>query len=91
MSMVKVYLPELGEGIAKATISYWYAEEGATVVEGSELVEVSTDKAVFNVPAPCSGILAEIVAHEGDVVGVGAILAMIEEDTVSESGEEETS
>lgn len=87
--MVKVYLPGLGEGITKATISYWYAEEGATVVEGSELVEVSTDKATFNVPAPCSGNVVEIVAHEGDEVEVGSVLATIEEDTVSESGEEE--
>ncbi|MFB3918518.1 dihydrolipoamide succinyltransferase component (E2) of 2-oxoglutarate dehydrogenase complex [Candidatus Velamenicoccus archaeovorus] len=86
--MVKVYLPELGEGVAKATVSYWYVEEGATVTEGSELVEVSTDKATFNVPAPCSGNVIEIVAHEGDVVEIGAVLAVIEEDTVSESEEE---
>ena len=89
MGVVKVYFPELGEGIAKATISYWYAEEGASVVECSELVEVTTDKAVFNVPAPCSGTLSEVVAHEGDVVEVGAVLAIVEEDTVSESGEDE--
>jgi len=87
--MVKVYLPELGEGITKATISYWYVEEGATVTEGSELVEVSTDKAAFNVPAPCSGNVRGIAVHEGDVVEIGSLLATIEEDTVSEPGEEE--
>jgi pyruvate/2-oxoglutarate dehydrogenase complex dihydrolipoamide acyltransferase (E2) component len=87
--MVKVYLPELGEGITKATISYWYVEEGAMVTEGSELVEISTDKATFNVPAPCSGSLKEIAAHEGDVVEIGSLLAVIEEDTVTEPGEEE--
>jgi pyruvate dehydrogenase E2 component (dihydrolipoamide acetyltransferase) len=53
------------------------------------MVEVSTDKATFNVPAPCSGNVVEIAAHEGDVVEIGSVLAMIEEDTVSESGEEE--
>ncbi|MDD5019516.1 MAG: lipoyl domain-containing protein [Candidatus Omnitrophica bacterium] len=87
--MVKVFLPNLGEGITKATVSYWYAEEGAAVVEGAELVEVSTDKATFNVPAPCSGTLMGIAAHEGDMIEVGAVLATIEEDTVSESGEQE--
>ena len=87
--MIKVYLPELGDGILKATVSYWYTEEGATVVEGSDLVEISTDKATFNVPAPCSGTLVQIVAHEGDVIEVGAVLATVEEDTVSESGDEE--
>ncbi|HAJ57444.1 MAG TPA: biotin attachment protein [Candidatus Omnitrophica bacterium] len=87
--MIKVYLPELGENITKATISYWYAEEGASVVEGTDLVEVATDKATFNVPAPCSGTLVEVVAHEGDTVHPGEVLAAIEEDTVSDDKTEE--
>ena len=85
--MVKVYMPELGENIPKATISYWYFEEGASVIEGNDLVEVSTDKATFNVPAPCSGTLMEIMAHEGDVCEVGEVLAMVEEGEVSGEAE----
>jgi 2-oxoglutarate dehydrogenase E2 component (dihydrolipoamide succinyltransferase) len=86
--MIKVYLPELGENITKATISYWYVEEGSNVVEGNDLVEITTDKATFNVPAPSSGTLVEIIAHEGDVVDIGSVLGLIEEDAVSEgSGE----
>ena len=88
--MIKVYLPELGENITKATISYWYAEEGSNVVEGKDLVEITTDKATFNVPAPGSGTLVEIVAHEGDIVDIGSVLGLIEEDTVSEESAEET-
>ena len=87
--MVKVYLPELGENITKATVSFWYFEEGASVVEGNDLVEMATDKATFNVPAPCSGTMVEILAHEGDVIEVGEVLDSIEEDTVSEEKEEE--
>ena len=86
--MIKVYLPELGENITKATVSYWYFEEGATVVEGNDLVEMATDKATFNVPAPCSGTLVEIFAHEGDTIEPGEVLAAIEEDTVSTEKEE---
>ncbi len=82
--MIHVYLPELGENASKATISYWYFEVGATVTEGSDLVEVATDKATFNVPAPCSGTLTEITAKEGDVVLAGGVLAAIEEDTAPE-------
>ncbi len=82
--MIKVPLPDMGENITKATISYWYVEEGARVTEGSDLVEVATDKAAFNVPAPCSGVVRQIVAHEGDSVNVGDPLAVIEEDTVME-------
>ena len=88
--MEKIYLPELGENIKKATISYWYAEEGSSVIEGNDLVEITTDKATFNVPAPCSGTLVEIVAHEGDVIDIGSVLGLIEEDTVSGAGDEES-
>ncbi|MBI5873305.1 MAG: hypothetical protein HZB36_04090 [Candidatus Omnitrophica bacterium] len=86
--MIKVYLPELGENITKATISYWYQDEGASVIEGNDLVEVATDKATFNVPAPCSGTLVEILAHEADTVHPGDVLAVIEEDTVTGEGDE---
>jgi len=87
--MIHVYLPDMGENVTKATISYWYFESGAAVTEGSDLVEVATDKATFNVPAPCSGTLIEIAAHEGDVVHPGDVLATIEEDTVVEGEENE--
>ncbi|MFA5116242.1 MAG: biotin/lipoyl-containing protein [Candidatus Omnitrophota bacterium] len=78
--MAKVILPELGETIEKATVSYWYFQEGAKVKEKDELVEVTTDKATFNVPAPCSGVLVEILLKEGDSANVGDALAVIEEE-----------
>lgn len=87
--MVKVLLPQLGENVTKATVSYWYVQEGASVVEGSDLVEVATDKATFNVPAPCSGTVLELIAHEGDTVEPGEVLAVIEEDTVAQEDKEE--
>lgn len=75
--MTKVLLPNLGENVTKATVSYWYCQEGDSVAQGSDLVEMTTDKATFNVPAPCSGTLLEIIAHEGDEVEVGQVLAVI--------------
>ena len=77
--MTKVVLPELGEGIDKATVSYWYFKEGEKVNEKDDLVELTTDKATFNLPSPCTGILTEILFHEGDSVNVGEVLAIIEE------------
>ncbi len=77
--MNKVILPELGVGIDKATVSYWYFKEGEKVNEKDDLVELTTDKATFNLPSPSSGILSEIFFHEGDAVNIGAILAAIEE------------
>ncbi len=77
--MTKVVLPELGEGIEKAIVSYWYFQIGEKVNEKDELVELTTDKATFNLPSPCSGTLAEVMFHEGDTVKVGEVLGVIEE------------
>ncbi|MFH1202228.1 MAG: lipoyl domain-containing protein [Candidatus Omnitrophota bacterium] len=79
--MTRVILPELGEGITKATITNWYFEVGAEVRQGDDLVELATDKATFNLPAPCSGELVEILFSDGDDVQVGEALAIIEENT----------
>jgi len=76
--MTNVNLPELGEGIEKATVSYWYHKEGDKVNEKEDLVEMVTDKATFNVPCPCSGTLKKILFNEGDVVSVSQALAVIE-------------
>lgn len=77
--MTKVVLPELGEGIEKATVSYWYFQEGERVAKKDDLVEFATDKATFNLPSPCSGTLTQILFHEGSDVNVGEVLAIIEE------------
>lgn len=77
--MTKVVMPELGEGIAKATVSYWYPQIGQFVKKDEDLVELTTDKATFNVPSPVSGKLLQIFANEGESVDIGAVLATIEE------------
>jgi len=77
--MTKVILPQLGEGIEKATVSYWFFKEGDKVTEKEDLVELATDKATFNLPSPCSGIISEIIFPEGNAVNVGEALAVIEE------------
>jgi pyruvate/2-oxoglutarate dehydrogenase complex dihydrolipoamide acyltransferase (E2) component len=77
--MIKVVLPELGEGIEKAIVSYWYFQAGDKVNEKDDLVELTTDKATFNLPSPSSGILSEIFFQVGDSVNVGETLALIEE------------
>jgi len=76
--MAEVVLPELGEGIEKATVSYWHFEVGHEVKEGDDLVEMATDKAVFNVPSTATGILKQKVVQEGEEVKVGNIIAIIE-------------
>jgi pyruvate dehydrogenase E2 component (dihydrolipoamide acetyltransferase) len=76
--MTEVHLPELGEGITKATVTYWFYQEGEKVNEKDDLVELATDKATFNLPSPCSGTLTQVLFHEGDAVNIGEVLAIIE-------------
>ena len=78
---MEVKLPELGEDAGdSAKVSFWYYDVGEKVEEGEDLVEMVTDKATFNVPAPVSGDLKEILVGEGDEAKVGDVLAVIEED-----------
>ena len=77
--MTKIVLPELGEGIEKATVSYWFYKVGEKVTEKDDLVELATDKATFNLPSPCTGTLLEVFHQEGDSVNVGEVLGIIEE------------
>jgi pyruvate/2-oxoglutarate dehydrogenase complex dihydrolipoamide acyltransferase (E2) component len=76
--MAELKLPELGEGINEAVVSFWHFKEGDNVKEGDEIVEMATDKAVFNVPCKIPGVLKKISVREGDTVKVGETLAIIE-------------
>ncbi len=77
--MTKISLPELSEGVKKATVSYWYFKVGEKVAEKDDLVELTTDKATFNLPSPCPGTLSEILIFEGSQANVGDTLGTIEE------------
>ena len=79
--MKQVILPELGEGIEHAGITYWYFKKGDSIKEEDDLVELATDKAVFNLPSPCTGVLAQILFSEGETVKIGEVLATIDEES----------
>ncbi|MCK6469895.1 MAG: biotin/lipoyl-binding protein [Candidatus Brocadia sinica] len=87
---VEVELPEVeGNNGDEATVSFWYVEEDEEVEEGEDLVEMITEKTTFNVTAPVSGRLLEILAQEGDVVKIGDIMAILETEEEEEEEEEE--
>ena len=76
---VEIRLPELGDDKdLEASVSFWYFDPGEAVKEGDDLLEVVTDKAAFNVPAPASGKVIEITTGEGAVVKAGDLLGAIE-------------
>ncbi|MCG2712023.1 MAG: hypothetical protein L6416_06835 [Candidatus Omnitrophica bacterium] len=78
--MTEIVMPDLGEDFEEATISFWLVEAGEHVDEGKDLVEVTTEKSTFNIPAPCAGVVTELIAIEGESIPVGNVLARIEEE-----------
>ncbi len=75
----EIRVPTLGESVSEATIGKWFKKPGEAVKADEPLVELETDKVTLEVNAPAAGVLGEIVAKEGDTVGVSALLGMISE------------
>ncbi len=76
--MEQIILPELGEGIQKATVACWHYKVGEQVKKNDDIVEVVTDKATFNVPTGTLGTIKEIFVEEGEEIKIGEVLATIE-------------
>uniref|UniRef100_A0A9E7ZSH6 Dihydrolipoyllysine-residue succinyltransferase component of 2-oxoglutarate dehydrogenase complex n=1 Tax=Bosea sp. NBC_00436 TaxID=2969620 RepID=A0A9E7ZSH6_9HYPH len=75
----EIRVPTLGESVSEATIGKWFKKPGEAVKADEPLVELETDKVTLEVNAPAAGVLGEIVAKEGDTVGVSALLGTIAE------------
>ena len=73
----EIRVPTLGESVSEATIGKWFKKPGDAVKKDEPLVELETDKVTLEVNAPEAGVLAEIVAKDGETVGVGALLGQI--------------
>jgi pyruvate dehydrogenase E2 component (dihydrolipoamide acetyltransferase) len=58
-------------------VSNWYKKEGEAVTKGEPLVEVDSEKVVYDVESPADGVLQKIVAPEGEEVPVAGVLGLI--------------
>ncbi len=74
-----VTVPALGESITEVQVSAWLKQPGDRVALDEPLVEIESDKATVEVPAPVAGVLGEILKQPGEMAVVGEILARIEE------------
>jgi 2-oxoisovalerate dehydrogenase E2 component (dihydrolipoyl transacylase) len=77
-------LPDLGEGTVSAEVIAWKVAPGDLVREDAPLVEMSTEKAVVEVPAPVSGRVISLGGKPGDTIAVGAELAVFAIETIIE-------
>ena len=86
MSQFVFKMPDLGEGTVEAEIVAWRTQPGAVVKEDDIIVEVMTDKAAVEVPAPVAGRVLSITGAPGDKVAVGSPLIVFETATAGGSG-----
>ncbi len=73
----EVRVPTLGESVTEATVATWFKKQGDSVAADEMLCELETDKVTVEVPSPAAGKLDQIVAEEGQTVGVDALLAVL--------------
>jgi len=81
-----VVMPQMGESIAEGTLSKWLKKVGDQVKRDEPMFEISTDKVDAEIPAPTTGILAEILVSEGQTVAVQTVVARLETDVTAAVG-----
>ncbi|GAE44497.1 dihydrolipoamide acyltransferase component of branched-chain alpha-keto acid dehydrogenase complex [Mesobacillus boroniphilus JCM 21738] len=77
--MVEVKLHDIGEGMTEADINCYLVKPGDFVKADDPLVEVQTDKMTAEIPAPCSGVIKELLLTSGQTVKVGTTLLIMED------------
>jgi pyruvate dehydrogenase E2 component (dihydrolipoamide acetyltransferase) len=78
MAKYEFKLPDIGEGLAEAEVAKWLVKVGDHVVEDQPVLEMMTDKAAVEIPAPGAGVIVEQRVDEGAVVKIGAVLYVLE-------------
>lgn len=77
MAQVELIMPKMGESIMEATILRWVKNPGDSVETDEPILEIATDKVDTEVPSPVSGVIAQVLFKENDVVPVGKVIAVI--------------
>lgn len=88
MSRHVVKLPDLGEGTVASEIVAWRVQVGDQVTEDQPIVEMSTDKAVVEMPSPITGRVISLGGQPGDQIAVGAELIVLETDAGAAAADE---
>ena len=78
MSLYKLLMPKMGEGVIEATIINWLKAEGDHIQEDETVLEVATDKVDTEIQSPVTGIIKKINFNKDQVVPVGEVLVFIE-------------
>lgn len=84
---IELKIPELGESIQEVQIGRWLKQEGESIEQDEDVVELETDKASMELPTPQAGVLAEILKDEGETVSIGQVIAHIDPEKTAHNEE----
>jgi 2-oxoglutarate dehydrogenase E2 component (dihydrolipoamide succinyltransferase) len=80
MAQFELTMPKMGESVAEATIIKWTKNIGDKVALDETILEIATDKVDSEIPSPFEGTIVSQLFKEGDVVQVGAVIAVLSSD-----------
>lgn len=83
-------LPDIGEGIVECEVIEWKVKEGDIIVEDQIIVDVSTDKAIVEIPSMYNGRVTKLYYAEGDIAKVHQPLFALEVEGTESTGDEKT-
>ena len=73
----QIKLPSMGATMEEGTIVSWKVKEGDAVKTGQVLLELESDKSVFEFESPCDGLIRKILAKDGETLAVQSTIAVI--------------
>ena len=82
-------LPDVGEGTAEAELVAWHIKPGDLVKEDEPVVDVMTDKATVEIPAPATGKVVSVKGTPGEMLAVGSAILVLEVDGPGNAGTED--
>jgi len=84
MAIVDVKVPQFSESVSEGTLLTWKKKPGEAVTVDETLVEIETDKVVLEVPAPSSGVMAQVIVADGATVTSEQLIAKIDTDAAAQ-------
>jgi 2-oxoglutarate dehydrogenase E2 component (dihydrolipoamide succinyltransferase) len=76
---IELKVPQVGESITEVQIGHWLKRQGERAEKDEAVVEIETDKATVELPAPVSGVISQVMKAAGQVAAVGEVIGIMEE------------
>lgn len=82
---IEIKVPVFPESVADGTLTTWHKKPGDQIVQGEVIVDIETDKVVFEVPSLEDGTVEALLVKEGETVLSGQVIAHVKKGTVNKT------